>query len=232
MKNITVFGDGYMDETVDMYYFLENDFTNPKFLGNVFPYIGRNPIEIFYEYRIMGMNKESDFGFLQLLNQFMESYNIFNIIPLTEYTILFEYKVGKEKFIGYCGLNGRYNNYISYLIDGINKIDLSSIDLLEIENFKNSNENRVYKTDFIDLDTDNGWFYIINDDVTNYLFHLLPKYLPSNVNLDLKIMKIIKDDTDDISVGFMKLLREKSNQYMESFEKSQNSKSYKDKKVS
>ena len=49
MENITIFGDGYMDETVDMLYYSENDITNPKFLGNIFPFIGRDVIEKFYE---------------------------------------------------------------------------------------------------------------------------------------------------------------------------------------
>ena len=60
MENITIFGDGYMDETVDMLYYSENDIANPKFLGNIFPFIGRDVIEKFYEYGIMGENKIDD----------------------------------------------------------------------------------------------------------------------------------------------------------------------------
>ncbi len=33
MEKITNFGNGVMDETVDMWYYSENDATNPKFLG-------------------------------------------------------------------------------------------------------------------------------------------------------------------------------------------------------
>ena len=91
MENITIFGDGYMDETVDMLYYSENDITNPKFLGNIFPFIGRDVIEKFYEYGIMGENKIDDFYFLKNLNEFRETYEIFNIIPLTSYTILIRY---------------------------------------------------------------------------------------------------------------------------------------------
>ena len=77
MENITIFGDGYMDETVDMLYYSENDITNPKFLGNIFPLIGRDVIEKFYEYGIMGENKIDDFYFLKNLNEFRETYEIY-----------------------------------------------------------------------------------------------------------------------------------------------------------
>ena len=87
MENITIFGNGFgkgiVDENVDMWYYSENDCLNPKFLGNVFPFIGRYPIEKFYEYGIMGENKIDDFDFLENLNEFRETYEIFNIIPLT-----------------------------------------------------------------------------------------------------------------------------------------------------
>jgi len=238
MKTITNFGNGVMDETVDMYYYLENDATNPKFLGNVFPFIGKYPIEKLYEYGVMNKDTQSNFLFLQLFNGMMKTYDVFSIVPLMAHTILYEYKVENEKFIGYHGLNGCYNKYINHLINGMKEIDLLSISLIDIANFKEADENKVYKTDYLydfidmDLDENQSWFYIAKNDVINYLFYILSNYLPSNVNLHLNIIKIINDDTDEISIYFMKLLDEKSNQLMESIKQSTNSNNYKDERVS
>ena len=234
MELITNFGNGVMDETVDMWYYLENDASNPKFLGNVFPFIGKYPIEKLYEYGIMNKDTKLNFLFLQSFNNMVENYDVSNIIPLASHTILYEYKVKKEKFIGYHGMNGCYNKYIDHLIHGIKEIDLLSIDLVDIVNFKESDENKVYKTDYIcdlldtDLDENQSLFYIEKNDVINYLFYVLSNYLPSNVNLHLSIIKIINDDTDEISIYFLKLLDEKSNQLMESIKQSINFNNYKD----
>ena len=231
MKAISDFGNGIMDTTVDMWYYSENDMTNPKFLGNVFPFIGNHPIEKFYEYGILDKNSQLNFLFLQQLNERMETYNILNIIPLTAHTILYEYKEKKEKSITYYGLNGCYNRYITYLINGIEKIDLLSINLVDIGNFKTSDEIKVYKTDYICGFLDTDLFYIEKKDVINYLLHILTNYLPSNVNLHLNIMKIINDDLDEISTLFIKLLDEKSNQLMETIKQSTNSNNYKDERI-
>ena len=209
MENITIFGDGYMDETVDMLYYSENDITNPKFLGNIFPLIGRDVIEKFYEYGIMGENKIDDFDFLENLNEFRETYEIFNIIPLTSYTILIGYWFKRKKYIGYLSNAGRYKKYITSLINGINRINLSEIDFNDVLKFDSSNTKKIMDTKKI-KDVNN----ISVENIINYLLHILPQYLTDNVKLDSYIFNILNKDEDEISFNFRNLVWDKSHQYL------------------
>ena len=221
MKTIEIFGNGFgrgvMDENVDMLYYYKNDISNPIFLGNVFPLIGRNPIEKFYEYGIIGSDIKLDYSFLQQLNQYFEKYNIFEIIPLSKHTVTFGYTLNNQKSIMFFGLSGCYSNYVTKLIDGINKIDLSKVDITDVVNFELSDEEKFFTTKKInvtDLQSNEKFFMVNKEYFINYILHILPKYLSSNMNFYLPIMSIINDDEDDISIDFRDTLVEKSNQYL------------------
>ena len=217
MENITIFGDGYMDETVDMFYYSRNDFTNPKYLGNVFPFIGRDAVEKFYEYGIMGESKEDDFVFLQKLNVFRESYEILSIIPLTTYTILVEYWFKGKKYIGYFGLDGCYKKYLNQLMNGIKKIDLSKNDFNDVLKFDSSNAKKILTTKkikVVNLNSNQKKLCIKEENIINYLLHILPQYLPNNVKLKSSVFDVINYDKDDISFEFRNLLWDKAQQYI------------------
>lgn len=221
MKNITIFGNGFgkgiVDENVDMWYYSENDCLNPKFLGNVFPFIGRYPIEKFYEYGIMGESEKFDFIFVQQFNEYMKKYNVITIIPLTTYSVFFEYVTKKGKKIDYFGINDRYEKYLNHLLDGIEKIDLSKIDFIDVLKFDLSDEEKILTTQkikIVNLKSNQKKLYIHENNVINYLLHILPQYLPDNMKLNSSIFDVIDYDEDEIFFKFRNLVRDKSYQYI------------------
>lgn len=218
MENITIFGDGYMDETVDINNYPENFLDNLKFLGDVLPFIGSYPIYKLYEYGIIGENVKFDFTFLQDFNECMKNYDVITIIPLTTYTILFEYRIEKGKNHNYFGINGSYEKYLNHLIDGIKKINLSEIDFNDVLKFDSSNAEKILTTKkikVVNLKSNQKKLCIKEENIINYLLHILPQYLTDNVKLNSSILNIIRDDEEDeISFNFRNLVWDKSHQYL------------------
>ncbi|WP_260915644.1 hypothetical protein [Aliarcobacter butzleri] len=56
---------------------------------------------------------------------------------------------------------------------------------------------------------------IKEENIINYLLHILPQYLTDNVKLNSSILNIIRDDEEDeISFNFRNLVWDKSHQYL------------------
>jgi hypothetical protein len=153
-----------------------------------------------------------------ILNKFIEMFgNNYEIFPLMKYTSLVVFQNDLEVNNSFIGLGGKYKEYVTHLIDGINKIDISKIDVTDVFNFELSDENKIFSTQKInvtDLKPNQKVFSINEEDFINYLLHILPQYLPSDVNFHPSVIGIINDDEDDVSVKFRDTLWEKSHRYL------------------
>ena len=187
----------YVDMLFAMYYFL-----------------GEKRIEAFINDGLIGdgsINDELDYKYLSELNK-MVSYSKNNkITTLTKHTALVELKDGAKFF----GLEGNYKNYVSKLIDGLKKVDLSLISLNDIVNYKLSDKDILADLNIGDSSAISISFFTIR----NYLLYILPEYLAPNMSFPNNMVNIIFGDTDDISLEFSDLVDDLAVQYMNNLPK-------------
>ncbi|PHO09100.1 hypothetical protein CPG37_10910 [Malaciobacter canalis] len=154
-------------------------------------------------------------GLNQLIGKFGDNYEI---NPLMKFSSSITFHIDDETVITtFFGVSGKFNEYVSILIDTINGIDLSSIDITDVLNYELSDEKKIFssqKINVTDLKPNERCFSINEEDFINYLLHILPQYLPSDVKLHPSIVGIINDDEDDVSIEFRDILWEKSHQYL------------------
>lgn len=213
MKNL------FQNPNVTLGDLLGEDFSCSNLLSISYPTIGKDNIQKFLDDGLINENDiQLNYDFLKYLqytiNQLEINLDNAEVIVLSPYTSLLVYSNNDEIQFTYSGLNGMYSKYVSTLIDSINKIDLLNIDVL---NFELSDEKKIFSTqknNVTDLKSNQNVFSVNEEDVINYLLHILPQYLPSNVNFHSSIMEILNDDEDDISVKFRDTLLEKSHQYL------------------
>lgn len=160
-----------------------------------------------------------DFQLLLGLNQLIENYgDNYEINPLMKKSSSITFYINDDTVITtFFGLGGKYKEYVTHLINGINKIDLSKIDITDVMNFELSDERKIFSTQKInvtDLKPNQKVFSIGEEDFINYLLHILPQYLPSDVKFHQTVIGIINDDEDDVSIEFIDTLWEKSHKYL------------------
>lgn len=210
-------------------------------LSVVYPNVGKEKLEYLFQ---SGFFCDADFNrdfnsqinILKLLNNTIEKFNIseYTIKTLTKNVSVLEWKLNGEDNVTYIGGVGSYKGYVTHLINGLNKIKISSINYEDIVKYKSSDEEKVFNCylqpifigdmdisklskDAINKFVSNNINIddVVSNDVANYLLHILQKYLPSNVITHFPMMKLINDDEDEISEYFNNLLFDLSDEYME-----------------
>lgn len=199
------------------------DLSYPNVLSTMsFPKIGKDNIQMFLDDGLIGDNHQSNMMFLKFLQYSMDTLEVniddIDVITLSEYTSVLLYSKDGDVEFSFCGLKGKYNRYISQLIETIENIDITSIDLDEFIKFHIFEDNKIFKTHTVENSDENRKFnYEIRiDEVSfiNYILHILPQYLPSDVKLHPSIIGIINGDRDDISMKLKYLLQKKSMEYL------------------
>lgn len=203
---------------------LGGDLSYPNILSTIsFPKIGKDNIQKFLDGGLLDENKhQSNMGFLKYFQYCIDELEInlneVKVVVLSKFTSLLIYNKGDNFNTTYCGLKGKYNEYVTHLIEGINKIDILKIDIEDFLRFHIFEENKVFNTHTIkESDTHKDFeFEVMVDDVSiiNYLLHILPQYLPSEVNLPSEVVGFINNDTDEISKKFNYILQMKSMEFL------------------
>lgn len=191
--------------------------------------IGVNPIPMLKNIKVedviyldnCGLIDGSDdsFLFLSTLNQLIEEYgDNYEINPLMKNFSSITFHIDDNTIAdSFYSLGDTYKEYVTHLINSIHKIDLSSIDIRDVINFELSDETKIFSTqkiNFTDLKQNEKAFSINEENFINYLLHILPQYLPSDVKFHLSVIKIINYNEDYISVLFRDTLWKKSHQYV------------------
>ena len=122
---------------------------------------------------------DNSIQFESLVAERLINYNsdMWDFLPIMKYSILLIQKKQPNEYIGF---KGSYNKYVKILINSLNKVDKSLIDIM-----------------------DNPM------DKVKTLFKELNKNLPKNVYLPMEMYRIIHNDYEDISEEFIDTLIEK-----------------------
>jgi hypothetical protein len=190
-------------------------------LSKTFPNISENDIEEFYKVGwLSDINlRGEDIAFMFELNNAVGQYGKnFTLTPLMNHSSVLSVPMEGVTMDAFFGLSGTYKKYITILMESVKKIDISTINLNDIVMFEISDKEKIFTTKKIkvkELKKNNIGVSIGNEDIINYIFHILPQYLPTNVKFNKLAMLVINDDTDDISVKFKTIVFNLSKKFFE-----------------